>query len=74
MNDDQFPTVSNKDSSGRVCVRATCYRSMKKTEKPHDLRVGRKSSVPWFKQCSDSVPGFKQCSFVLHAGSNYLCF
>lgn len=51
MNDIQFPTVSNKDlPSGRVSVRASCYRSMRKHEKPHDLRVGRKiKSVHRFK-------------------------
>ncbi|XP_076876591.1 uncharacterized protein LOC143525969 isoform X2 [Brachyhypopomus gauderio] len=31
--------VSNRDSSGRVSIRATCYRSMRKSEKPHDLRI-----------------------------------
>ncbi|KAK0131248.1 hypothetical protein N1851_034070 [Merluccius polli] len=35
--------VSNKDPAGRVSIRAVCYRSMRKHEKPHDLRVGRKS-------------------------------
>lgn len=37
--------MSNKDPAGRVTVRAVCYRSMRKHEKPHDLRVGRKKCV-----------------------------
>ncbi len=33
-------TVSMKDKvTGEVSVRAVCHRSMKKSEKPHDLRV-----------------------------------
>ncbi|XP_076857207.1 uncharacterized protein LOC143510856 [Brachyhypopomus gauderio] len=32
--------VSNKDpGTGRVSVRATCHRSMRKHEKPHNLRI-----------------------------------
>lgn len=36
-----FLTVSLKDKvTGEVSVRAVCHRSMRKNEKPHDLRVG----------------------------------
>lgn len=34
-------SVSSKDQfTGEVSVRATCFRSMRKSEKPHRLRVG----------------------------------
>lgn len=34
-------SVSNKDSStGEVTIRAECYRSMRKSQKPHSLSVG----------------------------------
>ncbi len=37
-----FFLVSEKDQvTGEISVRATCFRSMRKTEKPHSLKVGR---------------------------------
>ncbi|KAK7151608.1 hypothetical protein R3I94_008063 [Phoxinus phoxinus] len=39
--------VSNKDRlSGEVCVRALCYRSMRKNEAPHNLIVGLRDVSP----------------------------
>lgn len=41
VSSSSFLTVSVKDKvTGEVSVRAVCHRSMKKSEKPHDLRVG----------------------------------
>ncbi len=40
VSSSSFLTVSVKDKvTGEVSVRAVCHRSMKKSEKPHDLRV-----------------------------------
>ncbi len=34
-------SVSSKDQvTGEIYVRTTCFRSMRKSEKPHSLRVG----------------------------------
>ncbi|XP_033999799.1 uncharacterized protein LOC117493378 [Trematomus bernacchii] len=50
--------VSNKDlPSGRVSVRASCYRSMRKHEKPHDLRIV-------FENCSPVEIAVAKCSCV----------
>ncbi|KAI4902547.1 hypothetical protein NFI96_020798, partial [Prochilodus magdalenae] len=57
-----FP-VSNKDpGTGRVSVRATCHRSMRKHEKPHNLRVGLKKIV--FEDSSPVQMIEAECSCV----------
>ncbi|XP_076855008.1 uncharacterized protein LOC143509963 isoform X2 [Brachyhypopomus gauderio] len=60
--------VSNKEQvTGEVSVRAICYRSMRKTEKPHSLRIVLKDSKPVILthcQCS-CVAGTVLCNHAV---------
>ncbi|XP_028451188.1 uncharacterized protein LOC114566704 isoform X2 [Perca flavescens] len=68
--------VSDKNESGEVSVRASCFRSMRKSERPHNLSIVLKDSKPvelLACQCS-CVAGLALCSHIaalLYQTSHY---
>ncbi|KAG9266390.1 hypothetical protein AMEX_G19011 [Astyanax mexicanus] len=61
-------SVSNRDRlSGEVSVRALCYRSMRKNESPHSLRIRLRDSSPVVltHTCCSCVAGTALCNHIV---------